>query len=304
MPIGLFHFHRAGIYGALANVIAIPLTTVVTMPLIFVALVLDLAGLGAPAWWLAGQSIDLMLVLAHWVADRPGAVTTLPAMGRGSIALFVAGGLWLALWLGRVRLWGLAPVLVATVSLAFLRPPDVLVSGDGRHVGITGIGSDLLVLREQKSEFVRDNLTELSGMDGELRLIERWPGAHCNRDFCAVELSREGRTWRLLIGRGRDRVPERALAAACDRADIVISDRWLPRSCHPGWLKIDRHTLERTGGLAIDLGRRRTTTVAETQGEHGWWREPEARPRTPPRVTPLGTTVPSLPPVSTHRSPQ
>ncbi|MBA4355077.1 MAG: metal-binding protein, partial [Novosphingobium sp.] len=27
MPIGLFHFHRAGVYGALANVIAIPLTT-------------------------------------------------------------------------------------------------------------------------------------------------------------------------------------------------------------------------------------------------------------------------------------
>ncbi len=33
MPIVLFHFHRAGIYGAFANVIAIPLTTFVSMPL-------------------------------------------------------------------------------------------------------------------------------------------------------------------------------------------------------------------------------------------------------------------------------
>lgn len=50
MPIGLFHFHRSGIYGAFANVVAIPLTTLVTMPLIVLALVLDLAGAGAPVW--------------------------------------------------------------------------------------------------------------------------------------------------------------------------------------------------------------------------------------------------------------
>ena len=38
MPIGLFHSHRVGIYGALANVIAIPVTTVASMPLIALAL--------------------------------------------------------------------------------------------------------------------------------------------------------------------------------------------------------------------------------------------------------------------------
>src|SRR5699024_5877039 len=32
MPIGLYHFLRAGVYGAFANVIAIPLTTFMTMP--------------------------------------------------------------------------------------------------------------------------------------------------------------------------------------------------------------------------------------------------------------------------------
>lgn len=50
MPIGLFHFHRAGVYGAFANVIAIPLTTLVTMPLIALALLLDVAGIGWPVW--------------------------------------------------------------------------------------------------------------------------------------------------------------------------------------------------------------------------------------------------------------
>jgi competence protein ComEC len=185
-----------------------------------------------------------------------------------------------------LRLWGLAPVLIATATLAVLRAPDVLVSGDGRHVGIADGKGGLLVLREARSDFARDNLTELSGMNGELHLLADWPGARCGRDFCAVEIVRGGRTWRLLLGRGRDRVPERELAAACDHADLVVSDRWLPRSCRPTLLKADRHMLSQTGGLAIDLEGQRVTTVAETQGEHGWWRANQ--PRRP--GVPVGTT--------------
>src|SRR3546814_8720639 len=44
-PIGLYHFNRMGVYGAFANIIAIPLTTFVIMPLEAVALLLDPLGL-------------------------------------------------------------------------------------------------------------------------------------------------------------------------------------------------------------------------------------------------------------------
>ena len=54
IPIALFHFHRAGLYGVGANIIAIPLTTFVIMPLEAGALLLDLVGWGQPLWWLCG----------------------------------------------------------------------------------------------------------------------------------------------------------------------------------------------------------------------------------------------------------
>ena len=272
MPIGLFHFHRAGVYGALANVVAIPLTTFVSMPLIALALVLDIAGLGAPAWWAAGKSLELLIALAHWTAAQPGSVALLPGMTRGTFALFVAGGLWLALWSRRMRLWGLVPVVLGCILLARLHTPDVLVSGDGRHVAIVGADGELLVLRESKSDFAADNLRELAGLSGTPLPLDKWPGAQCNRDFCTMTLERYGRRTVLLLGRGRDRVDERALAAACERADVVISDRWLPRSCHPRRLKADRNLLAKSGGLALDLRSGRVTSVAETQGTHGWWR--------------------------------
>lgn len=275
MPISLFHFHRAGIYGAAANVVAIPLTTVLTMPLIALALALDLFGLGAPAWWAVGKSLELLLWLAHQVAGQPGAVTMMPGMTGGTFALFVAGLLWLALWSGRVRLWGLVPIGLGMAALLLTRTPDVLVSGDGHHVGITGEGPDLLVLRAVREEsYTRTALLENAGMTGDVVALEDWKGARCNPDFCAISLVRGRRKFDLLMARGKDLVAIPVLAAACARVDIVVADRRLPSACKPRLLKADRAMLGQTGGLAIDLVSGRVRTVAETQGEHGWFRRP------------------------------
>ena len=62
------------------------------------------------------------------------------------------------------------------------------------------------------------------------------------------------------------------MAAACERSDIVVADRWLPHSCRPRWLKADGRFLRSNGGLAIYLDEERFTTVADSQGRHGWWR--------------------------------
>jgi competence protein ComEC len=271
MPIVLFHFHRAGLYGALANVIAIPLVTFVSMPLIALALLLDAVGAGGPVWWLAGQSLELLLAIAHFTAGQPGAVRLMPQMSGLAFALFVAGGLWLALWRGQSRFAGLLPVALATGLLMATPVPDVLISGDGRHVGITG-GDRLLVLRETKSEFTRDNMLELAGVGGEPFALIEWPGAQCSRDFCVVAIERAGRTWQVLMSRNRQVVTERALAAACERADIVVSERWLPATCRPRWLKADGRMLAESGGLAIVLDGQRVARVADSQGEHGWWK--------------------------------
>jgi competence protein ComEC len=288
MPIGLYHFHRAGFYGALANIVAIPLTTLVIMPAVLIALLLDVAGLGAPVWWLAGKAIAFLIAVAHWVASRPGAVTAMPPIGGIAFALFVSGGLWIGLWSGRVRWLGLAPAFLGALLVAFVRPPDLLVSGDGRHVGLVAQdGSTLYVLRESRSDYARENLLEIAGMSGTPVLLTALPGTRCNPDACVVVLPRGGRTWRILLTRSRGALPERGLAAACERVDLVLSDRWLPHSCHPTWLKADRSLLARTGGLAIDLDTARITTVAQGQGLHGWWRPYEERPRgIPPQPVP------------------
>jgi competence protein ComEC len=154
--------------------------------------------------------------------------------------------------------------------------PDILIGREGRHAGVTIKGPDgakrLLSLRDSRSSYSRDNLLELASVTSEPILMEEWPDADCTPEFCTLAIERGGRTWSLLMARNRALVEERALAAACERADIVVADRFLPQSCKPRWLKADRRMLNRTGGLSINLESQSITTVAQSQGEHGWWR--------------------------------
>ncbi|MDP4575315.1 ComEC/Rec2 family competence protein [Qipengyuania sp. G39] len=272
MPIVLFHFHRAGIYGAVANLFAIPLVTFVSMPLVALALAMDVVGLGAPAWWLVGKSLDVLLWIAHIVSAQPGAVKLAPKMPMAAMAVFVLGALWLALWHGRTRLWGALPVAVASGWMWATPAPDIVITRDGRDVGIASADGRLLVLRDSEGSYAQQNLREIAALDGEPVPLAEWLGARCSRDFCSLRIERDGRDWDVLIARSRELIEERALAAACDRSDIVIADRFLPRSCKPRWLKADRRFLEREGGTGIYLAEEHIDTVAEGQGEHGWFR--------------------------------
>ena len=284
-PIVLFHFHRSGIYGAFANVLAIPLVTLVSMPLIALALFLDLAGLGAPIWWLVGRSLEALLALAHFVADRPGAVRLMPQIGIGVLLVYVGGMLWLALWCGRVRLLGLVPVAVAVVLMLMSPVPDILIARDGRQMAVTDPDGQLLVLREGEG-YVIDSLREAAAVGTQPVPIETAPDARCSADFCRLVIRRGGREWTVLVARSKRYVDVNQLVEACADADIVVAARSMPWSCQPRWIKADRRFLAEYGGLSLFLGTNpHVRTVADGQGQHGWWHSGEATrqlPRTPP----------------------
>lgn len=271
VPLALYHFHRAGLYGVAANLIAIPWTTFVIMPLEAAALAFDAVGLGAPFWALAGWSIDRLLGLAHHVAGLEGAVASIPAMPRWAFALMIGGGLWLALWQGRLRLFGLAPFAAGAVVAAMTAPSDILVTGDGRNVVIVDEGGVPVILRERSGDYVRGMVSEAAGFDGEPLALREQDFARCSDAACVAVVRRDGTSWTVLATRSRDFLRWREMIAACAAADIVVSDRRLPPDCTPRWLKLDRPALEESGGVAIRLGESpRASSVAGRTRGHPW----------------------------------
>ena len=241
------------------------------MPLEAGALLLDAIGLGAPLWYLTGKSIELLLWLAHTVGSAKGAVAMLASMPATAFAAIVIGCLWLCLWNGRVRLLGAIPFAIGAALAAAAPAPDLLVTGDGKHLAVVMPGGRPLLLRERSGEFVRSVMAESSGFDGEPDFLGSGPFTDCSRDTCVAALDRGGRRWHLLATRSADWIDWPQMVRACARADIAVSDRTLPRGCTPRWLKFDRKQLATTGAVAIYLGGKpRIDTVAGRVGQHPW----------------------------------
>lgn len=289
-PIAFYHFHREGMYGAVANIVAIPLTTFVVMPLEALALIGDAIGIGAPMWTLVGLAMRLLLWIAHTTADAPGSVQMLPLMPEAAFALVVFGGLWIALWRTKVRRLGLVPLAIGATWALLTPAPDLLVTGDGQHIAIR-TDRGIAILRDRAGEYTKAMLSESGGVDSdeEPLTIDGLANAQCSRDACIVDRRAGGRTWRIMATRSDYLIPIADLTAACRSADIVISARWLPSTCRPRWLSLDSELLRRTGGLAINLASGRIATVTTPSDHHPWRYPPLLRqPPYPRRINRSG----------------
>lgn len=271
-PIALFHFHKAGLYGALANVLAIPMTTFLIMPLEALALFFDVIGLGQPFWWLGGQGIAAMLALAHSVSALPGAVTMMPAMPTWAFGAFIIGALIFGLLTTRVRYCGILLSMSGIIAMLTAPRPDILVTEDGKHLALVSADGEVALLRGRAGDFIRGMIFEKAGSKAQATPIEDWRGARCTLDNCVVTIMGRGRAWTLLATRTRNPIPSMEMAAACKRVDIVVSDRWLPMSCRPKWIKADRRLLEQSGGLAIYLNAQRVVMTHEGNRHMPWVR--------------------------------
>ena len=140
-PFAALHFNRLGQFGVLANLLAVPMMGTLVMPLLLVGLLLWPLGLEAVPFRVAGWGIDYILRVADWVASLPGSVTTVPSPGWEVLPLL---GLGMTL-IGVARGWGARSaggVALALAAVLWVRAPrpDVLISDDGRLVGVLAEG--------------------------------------------------------------------------------------------------------------------------------------------------------------------
>jgi competence protein ComEC len=109
-PFAAYHFQRIATYGALANLVAVPLTAFWIMPMGLLALILMPFGLDAPILTVMGKGIAIVLEVAAFATALPGAAIDITPWPGAGLLLIVLGGLWLCLWQTTWRRWGLGLV--------------------------------------------------------------------------------------------------------------------------------------------------------------------------------------------------
>ena len=285
-PFGLHHFGRLQVYGIVANALAVPLTSFLVMPAGLLAMLLMPLGLDALPLIVMGWGVEGILLVARWVAAWPGAAPAfvpLPAIG---LALASFGFCWLCLWRGWLRAFGLPLIMVGLFSGQVVRPPDLLVSDDGRMVALRTDQGAFLYRLPGSSNFVRDAWARTLGVATFDALPEQGEVASgaisCTPVACrfrprpdSVEavLLRSPPPPRLTPGATRRGPPldVAALAEACGHVALLVASEPIRPRCINS-VSIDRFSVWRDGTHAAWLGDRGAVVVSDrvARGERPW----------------------------------
>ena len=242
-PYAAASFNRFTDYGLLANLLTAPAMGVVIMPAGALAALLAPFGLAALPLWVMEQGARWILFVAHWTAGLEGSVTAIPAPGPWVVPMFTLGALWLILWRGWVQTAGVLPVLAALALWMMAERPLLLVSGDGRLLGLDGPEGRALSAAKGGG-FAAENWLQNDGDLTPQAVAAERPGFDGPKGERWFDLA--GLRAVALSGKGA----EAKLDTVCGLAGLVIlaaEAEAAPEDCP----LIDAKTLAATGALAV-----------------------------------------------------
>jgi ComEC/Rec2-related protein len=296
------HFHRIAVWGLPANLLAMPVISMIVMPAGLAALILMPIGLDWLPLRVMGVGLDLVIVIAKWAASLGGDVV----IGRIhdwlflglTICLIAAGILRSKLRLGAVVLGG--GLVLANWLMPGVTPPDLVVFEDGRLAGlikdsriastearpggfifeqwqralpvqrhVTPIEEESVARpRDRRSLNETERRSELATL---ARDLEHLPTGRflCRDDRWCVARAMNGT--RIIVMQIRDLV-----GSACDKADLVITPARLSwDNCQSGAKLISAESLRRSGTVEIWLDpeniRRFHVVSALGEGDRPWY---------------------------------
>jgi competence protein ComEC len=248
-PFAAAHFNRFTDYGLLANLLTVPMMSVLMAAGAMAALLAPF-GLAMPALWLMELAARWILFVAHWVAGLEGAVTPIPAPGPWAVPLIAVAGVWAVLMRGRARFCAVLPLVVGLGLWALAERPVLLISSDGRLVGLMGDGGRALSAKTGAG-FTATNWLEKDGDLATQAVAFERAGFSGPRGARAFDLRPPGSE---AVGALRGVVlvdKEGDVAAACAVADLVIVPAWVAGMPPAGCALIDAGLLRQTGALAL-----------------------------------------------------
>jgi competence protein ComEC len=242
-PYAAAHFNRFADYGLLANLLTVPVMGAIIMPMGAMAAIMAPLGLAGLPLWVMEQGARWILFVAHWIAGLDGSVTAIPEPGPWVLPMLTLGAIWVILWQGRVRALGLLPIVAAFTLWISAERPVLLISGDGKLLGLAGPEGRVLSAA-RGGGFAAETWLENDGdLSGQRLAAERagFTGPRGERWFDLAGLSAVSLSGRDAAGK---------LQAACARADLVILADWA-EAAPKGCTLIDMKVLAGTGPLAV-----------------------------------------------------
>jgi len=246
-PLSAYHFGREAGYSLLANLLALPIFSFVTMPMALVSLLAMPLGFEAVPLQLMGWGVEVILAIAAWVSNLPGAVLYIAAVPQYAAILVGVGALWLMIWR---RPWRYLGLIIIGAGLAFFGGgirPDIHVSDNGRTIAVrnTQAGDGSFLLSAPKGSMRSYALARWLEKDGDARppkIAARGLSFKCDASGCVTSVKN------MVVAYARS---VSSLKDDCQRADILIARFEVSADCPRPRLIIDRTATLLLGAHAV-----------------------------------------------------
>ncbi len=265
-PFAAYHFQTAVPFGLIGNALALPLVSLIIMPMGALGALAYPFALDRPIWLIMGWATDLVVRVSHWVASLEGALLYIPAFSAGAVLLAALSLILITVTTTPLRYLSIFSILFSSFW-AF--SPDryvAFIDRDGRSAAIRGENRKFFIVGNA-NRFLSEQWLRADGDGRKFQEVVGNSKTTCDTKGC--------------VGRGLVTVSvvrnPIAFRDDCLRADIIVSSYTAPESCKASII-IDRKYLSSKGATAVKYDENGTLTpIASRNTETAWPWLPKAK---------------------------
>ena len=271
-PIAIYHFHHVTTYSVIGNMLAMPILTLVVMPMALVSLMAMPFDLHAVPLFLMQHGNTAIIEVAKSVAGLENARVNVGTMGLPALSLILSGGLWLGIWRSNYRFAGVILIVAGITLSPFLDIPFLLVEREGKNIVlIDPVKREMWPMVPRKAKYSLEKWRSSFGLQMITRPKQK-KAVQYNKKWRCDQYGCTALYKDLIIAYSSH---PGALGEDCAKADILIATYPVPRkfiSCKRVTKIIDVKSLKRNGAHAFYLHDQKIKTVhsRETRGRRPW----------------------------------
>lgn len=255
----VYHFGNLAIYGILSNLIAIPLTSFLIMPLGFLSLFLMIFSLENLTLNLMSYLVSIIIKVSEFVSSLDFSVIEFEQITKLGLSYSIFGGLIFVIFKNKyLKIIGFLLFFSAFLTLGNNSKPNILIDGDARFIALYDEKNGLVFSEKLRKSKKRDLWLEkmdsekfISFHDFSSEKLNK-KGIICYKELCEIDLekyfARKLKIKKILILKKRVMVKD----ICRENIDLVVNltKKYEISSCYKK-LKIDSRDLLKNGGYFI-----------------------------------------------------
>jgi hypothetical protein len=152
-PIVIYHFHILSNYSALANIVAIPITTFILMPCAFVWLFLAIFNADLYLLKFMSYFVNIIVQTADFVSHLKYNTVYIGHISPASLSIYLIGFFWLIIWQSRIKYAGLLIIFISIIMMTSAKKPDVILDIKKIAIGVQNTNSLLEIYSQKKFSY-------------------------------------------------------------------------------------------------------------------------------------------------------